>query len=268
MKNWVYFKPFEYEIIGNKNKYINAIFTFDIETSSIIILNDKVYPAIIYKDLSEKDKEKAKPYGFMYIWQLGINETVYYGRTWDELKNFLEIIEKYTGGYKKYFFIHNASFEFQFLKGVFGFEKVMARNVRHVMSACFSAYNIEIHCTYYMSNVSLKKLAEVYHLPVQKKSGDLDYSKIRTFSTPLTEKELSYCEYDCLVIYHYILFELEKYEKLSKIPATYTGHVRKEFRNLISNDFKYKSLVRKAINTDPHIYNLLVQAFMRWLYSL
>ena len=72
---------------------------------------------------------------------------------------------------------------------------------------------------------------------------------------------MQYCEYDCLVVYYYILFELERYKELKKIPVTYTGHVRKELRGVISNDYKYKAVVRKAINTDPHVYNLLLEAF-------
>ena len=267
MKSWIYFDGFKFNILGKKNKYIDTIFTFDIETTSIYELDSKIYPAINYKDLNQKEKDRSSFYGFMYIWQLGINDKVYYGRTWDELKDFLKILDEYTGHNKKYFFIHNLSFEFQFLKGIFEFEKVTARNVRHVMTCQFKDYNIECHCTYTMSNVSLKKLAEVYHLPVKKKSGDLDYSKIRIFTTNLSEIELQYCEYDCLVVYYYILFELETYKELSKIPITYTGHVRKEFRNLISKDYQYKYTVKKAINTNPHIYNLLVQAFMGRLYT-
>lgn len=169
IKSWKDFKEFEYNVIGKKNKYINAIFTFDIETTSCYMLNDKIYPAFYYKDLNQKQKDLCIFYGFMYIWQLGINNQVYYGRTWKELKDFLEVIEKYTNSYKKYFFIHNLSFEFQFLKGEFDFKNVTARNTRHVMTAQFTDYNIEMHCTYYMSNVSLKKLADVYKLPVEKK---------------------------------------------------------------------------------------------------
>ena len=273
IKSWKDFEEFTYNTCGKKNKYVDTIFTFDIETTSVYMLNEKIYPAFFYKELSQKEKDACKFYGFMYIWQLGINDKVYYGRTWLELKKFLEKIEKYTKGLKKYFFVHNLSFEFQFLKGEFEFKKVTARNVRHVMTATFSDYNIEIHCTYMMSNVSLAKLADVYSLPVEKKIGDLDYAKIRTSKTKLTETEFGYCEYDCLIVYYYILFELKTYKELSKIPITYTGHVRKEFRKVINNDFAYKATVKKSVNTDPHVYNLLVQAFMggythaNWYYA-
>ena len=54
---------------------------------------------------------------------------------------------------------------------------------------------------------------------------------------------------------------------------TYTGHVRKEFKDLISHDWNYKNKLYKAINTDGHVYNLMVQAFQggfthsNWFYT-
>ena len=68
-----------------------------------------------------------------------------------------------------------------------------------------------------MSNCSLAKLPKLFKLPVEKKVGDLDYDKIRNSKTELTEKELGYCEYDCLVLYHYIKYELQTYENVKDI---------------------------------------------------
>lgn len=48
---------------------------------------------------------------------------------------------------------------------------------------------------------------------------------------------------------------------MDKIPYTSTGHVRRELKELVLKDYKYKSQVRKSINTDPHVYNLLVECF-------
>ena len=45
-------------IIGSRNKFDNNIYTFDIETSSYYILNNKIYPAISYDKLSEEDIRK------------------------------------------------------------------------------------------------------------------------------------------------------------------------------------------------------------------
>ena len=58
----------------------------------------------------------------------------------------------------------------------------------------------------------------------------MDYNLIRTPATPLTEKELGYCEYDCLVTYWYIKRELETYERVDKLPTTATGKVRKQLQ--------------------------------------
>lgn len=65
---------------------------------------------------------------------------------------------------------------------------------------------------------------------------------------------------------------MEKYERVDKIPLTSTGHVRRELKELVLKDYAYKRKVRNAVNTDPHVYNLLVQAFAggythgNWIY--
>ena len=106
-----------------------------------------------------------------------------------------------------------------------------------------------------------------------KKFGDLDYSLLRNSKTILSEKELGYCEYDCLVIYYYIKKELETYLRVDKIPVTSTGKVRRELKERIEKDWDYKNKVKKSINTDTHIYNMLLDAFAggythsNWIYT-
>ena len=250
-------KPY---ILGKTNKFDNTIYTFDIETTSYIILDGEVYPAIYYDKLNKKEQERCEKQANMYIWQFGINDDIYYGRTWTELKKFLGKLNKIVPE-KKIVFIHNLSFEFQFLCSVFKMDNVMARKSRKVMKASILEYNIELRCSYMMSNCSLEKLPSIYQLPVNKKVGDLDYTKLRHGLTNLTKEELGYCEYDCLVLYEYIKKELITYKKVDNIPITSTGHVRRELKNLVSKDYRYKGVVKRAINTNPHIYNLLVSAF-------
>lgn len=247
-------------IYGEKKKFDNTIYTFDIETTSFIKYNGKIEPAIFYDSLSKEEQEKCEYRSTMYIWQLSINEDVYFGRTWDEFIEFLDMIEKNVSECKT-IFVHNLSFEFQFLKSVLHFESVMARKSHKVMTAVARDYNIVFRCSFFMSNCALEKLSEVYNLPVKKQVGDLEYSKLRHSATFLSEQELKYAEYDCLVVYHYIKFELKTYEYVNKIPITSTGHVRRELKDLTVKDFKYKYKVKKSINIDPHIYNLLVEAF-------
>ena len=244
----------EPNIKGKRKFYDNNIYTFDIETSSYFILDEKVYPAIKYDNLSEKEKQRCIKRSHMYIWMFGINDIVYYGRTWDELKLFLKRVNDHIGDLK-YVFIHNLAFEFQYLKSNFHFDEVSARKSHKVITAIMKDYNIMLKCSYMMSNVALKYLPKMFQLPVEKKVGDLDYNLIRNPNTPLSEVELGYCEYDCLVLYHYILKELEVYDDVKHIPTTNTGKVRRELQDLVRTNFKYKRVVNKAINTNPIISN-------------
>lgn len=259
--------------IKGKRKFYDAnIYTFDIETSSYYVLDEKVYPAIKYDNLTDKEKQRAIKRSHMYIWMFGINDIVYYGRTWDELKLFLKRLDDHIGD-RKYVFIHNLAFEFQYLKSNFHFDEVSARKSHKVITAIMKDYNIMLKCSYMMSNVALKYLPKMFDLPVEKKVGDLDYSLIRNPNTPMTEVELGYCEYDCLVLYHYILKELEVYEDVKHIPSTNTGKVRRELQDLTRTNFKYRRIVNKAINTNPIIYNRLCEAFLggythaNWIYA-
>ena len=272
MLYWDKFKHHEADIIGKRKKYDGTIYSFDIETTSYYILYGRQYKAIDYLKLSDKEKRESIQMAHMYIWMFGINDIVYYGRTWDEFLKFLKKLNEEIP-VLKYLFVHNLAFEFQFLKSILNFDEVSARKSHKVMTALCSDFNIMFKCSYMMSNCALKYLPDLYNLPVQKMVGDLDYSLDRTSITPLSEKEYGYCEHDCLVVYHYILNELKIYEDVKHIPTTSTGKVRRELQNLVRTDFKYRRIVGRAINTDPHVYNMLQDAFMggythaNWIYT-
>ena len=257
MKYWAQYTGHKAECI---KKLDNTIYTFDIETTSFIKLGDKILPAVEWANLSEDEKEYAEPMSTMYIWQFSVNDEVYYGRTWEEFKLFLDRIE-YNCNKKKIVFVHNLSFEFQHFRTQFNIKSVTSRKSRRVMECELKDYNINFRCSLYMTNCSLEYLPKLYNLPVSKKVGDLDYTKIRHSKTPLTEKELGYCEYDCLVVYEYIKMELNNYKTVNRIPLTSTGQVRRELHELLIKDYKYKRAVSNMYNTKPSVYNLLVQAF-------
>ena len=272
MLYWNKYDGHKGDICGKRKKFDNTIYAFDIETTSSLILNGKQIPAMDYLKLSDKEQKDAIKCATMYIWQFSINDIVYYGRSWDELKLFLKKLDESVPE-RKFVFVHNLSFEFQFLKSQFHFEEVTARKSHKTMTALMRDYNILFKCSYIMSNCALKYLPDLFNLPVEKMVGDLDYSLIRTSQTDLTDEEMKYCENDCLVVYYYILEELKTYEYVNKIPTTSTGKVRKELQALVRTDYKYRRLVYKAINTNPHVYNLLVQAFgggythANWIYA-
>lgn len=272
MLYWTNYKGHQKDIKGKRKKIDNTVYTFDIETTSYLILNGKQLQAIDYLKLSKEDREKCEYRACMYIWMFSINDVVYYGRYWDEFKMFLSEIDLNVPE-RKIIFVHNLAFEFQFLKSVFHFQEVTARKSHKVMTALMKDYNIMFKCSYIMSNCALKSLPDLYQLPVKKLEGDLDYNPIRHNETELTDKEMGYCENDCLVVYHYILYELATYERVDKIPTTSTGHVRRELMQLTLNDLGYKRIVRKSINTDPIVYNRLQSCFAggythaNWIYT-
>ena len=184
-----------------------------------------------------------------------------FGREWQDLYHFMNRIETWSTNVKKFIYVHNLSFEFQFLRNIFTMKNVFSRKSRKLIKCEIEEFNFEFRCTYMMTNVSLEKLSDIYSLPVKKLKGNLDYSLIRHSKSEITEKELQYCENDCLIIYEYIKKELDEYLTLKNIPLTSTGKVRKELKEQTIKDYEYRNKVRKSVNVDGNIYNLLIKAF-------
>ena len=259
MKHFTEYTGSKVEIV--KNKYDNTIYTFDIETTSFLVLGDRILESDEYLYLDSKDKDLCDYHSTMYIWQLSINDVVYYGRTAEELVEFLGRLEN-NCDMKKIIYVHNLSFEFQYLSGFLKVKNVKARVSRKVMSFELEDYNIEFRCSLYLTNVALSKIPKMYNLKMQKQVGLLDYQKIRHSKTELTNDELKYCEYDCLVLYEYIkTVELPVYKYLYKIPLTSTGKVRKELHKRIYKNKHYRRVTGESINVKPSVYNLLLHAY-------
>lgn len=106
MKYWNEYKGHKSEILGKRKKFDNTIYSFDIETSSYLIVDGEVIPAIKYETLTEEQRNKSIKCSCMYIWQFSINDQVYYGRTWDELHSFLNKLYENTPE-RKFVFVHN-----------------------------------------------------------------------------------------------------------------------------------------------------------------
>lgn len=242
-------KLLHYRYCGhNQTAYLSDFATFDIETTTYlmsIIDNDPHYNA------------------FMYQWQFCIDNKVIMGRTWTE---FTELLEKLRTGlglsHNHYFviYVHNLPFEFQFFRNFISLTQVFSLEKRKVVK-CIVNDAFEFRCSYKLSNMSLQKfVSSTPGALYWKKKGDLDYSKIRTPSTSLTNEETAYCYNDVRGLREAIL-HLLKYEKdtLASIPMTSTGYVRREFRAAFNknprNHYKFKELA-----LDPFLYALLKSA--------
>lgn len=248
-----------------KGKFVTTektIYTLDIETTSYFEdINGQIHGPLDYPEYNSRG-EIVRIGSCMYIWMFGVNDQVYYGRTYEELEDFMKLMFGHMY-YKSIIWVHNLSFEFEFLQKTFDFKKVFARKSHKPMWCESGKYpNLEFRCSLMLSNSSLEGLTTNFNLGVEKASGDLDYNKLRTPATPLTDEELYYCEMDCVVLYHYIKHEKEQYKYFMDFPRTSTGKVRTELKNLVLNDETYVRAVKNQINTEPEFYNILLTTYM------
>lgn len=224
-----------YDKIRKKSKTVsNTIYTFDIETTSLFLLDGdwKVFDFRRKKDSYLHDTDTML--GIPYIWQFSIEDTVYYGRDFMDFEKVLLLISDKI--LTKVVWIHNLSFELQYLQNIFDkytITDMCARDVRKPISFHVEELNIDFRCSYMLTNLSLEKASEEY--TSVKKKDTLDYtSKCRTELTKLTKKELEYCEYDCICLYNVIKYYRDtKYGSIAKIPLTSTSEVRKALLKVV-----------------------------------
>lgn len=208
---------------GNSNKtYSTLSLSFDIETS-------KVY-------------NNGEFMSFMYIWMVGIDNTCVYGRTWDELYDFLshfkaDIIDthQYTRCNNRkhkakvifFGFIHNNAFEWAYCRGNMSHSitDVFLKETRQPLY--FDMAGVRWIDSYQITRMSLDKLSKTY-TKRKKLSGELDYNIVRSYKTVLNDKELSYCENDVLVLTEYHKYYVNAYLQngIKTFIYTQTGIVR------------------------------------------
>lgn len=259
MKKWTEYKSHDREVYFERgNIYDNTIYTFDIETTSVVLYENKIYNQDFYDTLSEKEKKNSKVYGFMYVWQFSINDVVYYGRTWEEFKQFLKKVF-YDTKIISYIYVHNLSMEMQFLRSLLNITKVFAR--QKYKPIYFECKNLVFRCSYYLTQAKLEKLPDLYDLPVKKLVGDLDYTKIRHHNTALTKKEFEYCENDCLILYELIKKFKAEYKKIKSIPITKTGILRRKTQNEMSKSKSFKLKMYDIATNDVDLFNAETLAF-------
>jgi hypothetical protein len=89
---------------------------------------------------------------------------------------------------------------------------MFARTARKPMK--FLSCGFEWRCSYMLTRLSLAAWGK--QIGTDKKSGDLDYNVLRTPLTPLTDKEMMYCEYDLRVMYEGLTKYRDKYGVIKK----------------------------------------------------
>jgi hypothetical protein len=225
---------------GSKVKYLDIITAFDIETTRIKSIEQSV----------------------MYIWQWQFGDIcTVMGRTWEELSDFIQLLQQnMKHDVKLVVFVHNLSYEFQFLRTIYEFssEEVFAVDSRKVLK-CEMYEFLEFRCSYLHSNASLDvylKNMNVEHKKLD--GGEFDYSQERYYFTPLSDKELQYCQNDVLGLVEAISIEMNAFnDNLYTFPLTSTGYVRRDVKKAMRQAY----LDPKTIAPDFELYTALREAF-------
>ncbi len=221
--------------------YKDVICAFDIETTRLADIEQSI----------------------MYIWMLHIhNHVTIIGRTWEELKSlFLQIREELEDN-TLCIFVHNLSYEFQFLRAIYDFspEEVFAVDSRKVLRCSMFENKIEFRCSYLHTNMSLAEYTNKMNVEHKKLDGEeFDYTKERYPWTDLTEKEIAYCIHDVVGLCEAIEKEMEiDGDNLYTLPLTSTGYVRRDAKKAMRQI--HPAFVKNQL-PDLYTYEMLREAF-------
>lgn len=239
-----------FEVIQSNKKifYYNVPAAFDIEVSSF------------YDGIKSPENKR----GIMYVWQFGIWNLVTTGRTWEQFYSFISVLREILGLSDKLHlivYVHNLPYEFQFIRKRFEWSKVFLLDDRKPVYADSSG--LEFRCSLKLAGgKSLRNVGkDLVRYKKEKKTGDLDYELIRTPLTPLSDKEMKYCENDIRVLLCYIQEKIEMDGDITRIPLTNTGYVRLLCRKKCFTKYvKYRGLMDE-LTVDSDEYSKLKRAF-------
>lgn len=235
------------------------IITFDIEASNgffdgktkkVRAFNMKKYVR------SKKFREyfdTLKPVSLSWIWQVAIESAdgtifPFVGRTNEEFYQFWTLLNQVirinanqakSKAVKSIVYVHNLSYEFNnFLRNIQSLYldkefDVFARANHKPLYARIKHQRVttEFRCSLFLTNKSLKNWCKDENLPVQK-CKPIDYLKLRTPNTPVTDEEIEYCVADVVSMVYGIEKYRNKYGSLQNIPYTSTGEIRRVLKKV------------------------------------
>ena len=221
----------------------------------------------VYKDVvcafdTETSYIKELDAQCLYIWQFQLDEALtVIGRTWKEFLQFADGIKAVLPkGVYLVTYVHNLSYEFQFMRSLFSIapEDVFAVKSRRVLKWLCGRF--EFRCSYLQSNMNLNEFTKKFNVKHQKLSGvEFDYKKVRYPDTELTPRELEYCVNDVRGLVEAIKAEMARdNDNLYTIPLTSTGYVRRDVKKVLREWGSYKV---NELLPDIEVYTLLREAF-------
>lgn len=222
--------------------YANVICAFDIETTRLPQIEQSI----------------------MYIWQFAMLDidTGYivcvYGRYWDEFANLMRALD--TTGLTFMIFVHNLSYEFQWLRSILPFleDDVFPIKSRSILKVIMGhERHLEFRCSYHQTHKSLDKLLKDYD--VENKKLDYDYNIRRYPWTVLTKDEIDYCVNDVVGLVQAMYSRMTQGDdNLYTLPFTSTGYVRRLARNAMKQ-YNFNKLHSMMCNYT--VYEMLREEF-------
>ena len=227
---------------GKRRHYMGVTTAFDIETTVL----DKLEQSVMY----------------IWMWQFGEDYTVI-GRTWEEFTDTMERVKAVLPDDRWLcIYVHNLSYEFQFLKGIYNFtpEEVFAVSSRKLLK-CDMHGVFEFRCSYKLTNMSLGQFTDKMNVKHKKLSGEeFDYSQKRYPWTELTDRELEYCVNDVLGLVEAVnALMIRDGDTLQTIPLTSTGYVRRNAKKAMREGIHHGFVF--SILPDYEQYVALREAF-------
>ena len=218
----------------SKKFYLNVSASFDIETSSFYYCRETGETTGKKPNISKLQfKKEYERHACMYAWVFTLNGRATTGRTWLE---FIQLINELRAFYELGdnmilpIYVHNLSYEFQFIRNLFHVTDVFALAPREPLY-CRTSEGLEFRCSMKLSGYSLATTAKnLKKFNLSKKIGDLDYGLMRNSKTLLTKEEWGYILYDGLIVSAYIKEQIDEWKNVINIPMTKTGVVRRYLR--------------------------------------
>ena len=161
-------------VTKSRVKYLDIVTAFDIETTAL----DDIEQSIMY----------------IWQWQFGTEYTVI-GRTWEEFNKFKNRLcaTCLPEGVSLVVYVHNLSYEFQFLRGIYHFEleEVFAIKSRRVLKCTMQEKRLEFRCSYIHSNMSLAEYTKKMGADHVKLSGEQDsFRSVYFLNLGMTEEKM------------------------------------------------------------------------------
>ncbi|EMX2557466.1 hypothetical protein AAGT75_004719 [Escherichia coli] len=223
----------------------------------------KDYKGIVTAFDIETTRIKAIEQSVMYVWQWQFDEEyTVIGRTWEQFEEFAQNLKTCMKEREHLVvFVHNLSYEFQFLRGIYNFQsdEVFALKKRKVLKCDMYGF-LEFRCSYIHSNMSLAEYTHKMGATHTKLSGEeFDYSIERYPWTPLTPREIEYATNDVLGLVESIKIEMAHDEdNLYTFPLTSTGYVRRDAKRAMKQVSHYYV---SSMLPDKDTYVMLREAF-------